>query len=148
MDAFEHALLAVAALVAAGLLSMRGRWATGARTREDRLLPERRIHVTADGTGIVCTYPDGAIMKVAWPEIARVEIRTTSGGPLVADVFWEIYATESTPRVVYPSGATGEQAVLDAMGARLPGFDHRAVAAAMGCAQSRTFTLWQIAAVA
>lgn len=143
MDAFEYALLAAAALVWAALAATRGKWGRPRRARDNRLPPEGRIHVTADDTGIVCKYPDGRVMKVGWPDITSVEIRTTPYGPWLADVFWEVCGGDDTRCVVYPNGATGEQAVLDAMAARLPGFDHRAVIAAMACATGRTSTVWR-----
>ncbi len=141
MDAFEYALLAAAALVAASLAATRGKWGTAARDRPPS--PESRIHVTADDAGIACTYPDGGVMNVAWPDITSVEIRTTPCGPWLADVFWEVFVAEDTRAVVYPNGATGERAVLDAMATRLPGLDHRAVGAAMACTTGRIFTVWR-----
>ncbi len=143
MDAFQYAILAAAALVAGSLYATRGKWGAAWDRKSNRHLPERRIHVTADDAGIVCTYPDGGVMGVAWPAITSVEIRTTPYGPFLPDVFWEIYVAEDMRSVVYPNGATGEQAVLDAMAARLPGFDHRAVGAAMACTTGRIFTVWR-----
>lgn len=142
MDGFEHAALVVAALVLAGLLPMRGKWNAALR----QPLPEARICVSSDDSGIVCAHPGRKVMTVAWHEVTGVCIQTTSHGPWAADVFWVIETCEGSPPLVFPSGASGEQAVLDDLAARLPGFDRGAVVAAMSCTAERVFVVWRKAA--
>jgi len=40
----------------------------------------------------------------------------TDEGPHKPDVFWELRGTDAAGTVVFPSGATGENALIDAMG--------------------------------
>ncbi len=117
------------------------------RTRASggRLMPEGLVRVGFDGGEIVCSYPDGALRKVAWDDVSAVRVRTTSDGPWSPDVFWGIWGIHSNehPAIVYPGGCTGDEALLEAMQKRLPNFDNEALIRAMGCTSDRSFVVWE-----
>lgn len=133
-------IIIVAAMALAVLV-----WLRRARTtagRSGRLMPEALVHVSFDDGEIVCTHPESTVRRVAWAEITRVGLRTTSEGPWLPDVFWSIHAGHDEPAIVFPQGATGEPELLQAFQRRLPGFDDGELIRAMGTTTDRTFLLW------
>lgn len=115
---------------------------TSSRTR---LMPEALVRVGFDDAEIICSYPDGAFRKVGWPELAQVQVRTTSDGPRMTDVFWDIHTRDRHPAIVFPGGALGESELLQALQQRLSRFDNNALVQAMASASDRTFVLWRAA---
>ena len=112
-----------------------------AHARKPTMLePESRFVVTVSDSEVACVRPDGAAERVAWADLQKVEIVTTSAGPFVPDVFWVLHGTDGGCSV--PQGATGERALLERLHA-LPGFDHGAVIEAMTCTSDRRFLCWQ-----
>ena len=110
------------------------------RDRSARLEPESRFIVRLSDEEVVCERPDGKVERVSWSELQKVEVVTTSDGPLVADVFWVLHGVEQGCAI--PQGATGEQELLERL-QKLPNFDNRAVIEAMGCASDRRFLCWE-----
>jgi hypothetical protein len=108
-----------------------------------RLEPESRFIVRLSDSEVVCDRPDGKTERVTWSDLQRVEIVTTSDGPMLPDVFWVLHGTESGCAI--PQGATGEKELLDRLHA-LPGFDNGQMIQAMCCADDRRFLCWQRAA--
>jgi hypothetical protein len=84
--------------------------------------------VTFDVGGIAYTLPDGTARRVEWSDLRAVEIATTDGGPFAEDVFWVLHSTGSP--LLVPQSAGGSDALLTRL-QELPGFDSRAVIAAM-----------------
>src|SRR5687767_1492898 len=134
-----EAIITVVALVIFGLVSW---WLSQtlkpANHREPhpskqraRLDPESRFIVRLSDSEVVCERPDGKTERVAWSDLQRVEIVTTSEGPMVPDVFWVLHGTDSGCAI--PQGATGEEELLDRLHA-LPGFDNGRMIEAMCCA--------------
>jgi hypothetical protein len=120
-------------------------WLRRARTgtrRSGRLMPEALVRVGFDEDEILCSYPEGVFRRLAWSDIRQVDIRTTSEGPFLPDVFWGIHAGGDTPPIVFPQGATGEPELLQALQRKLPGFDNEALVGAMGSTADRSFLLW------
>lgn len=109
-------------------------------TRMTQFEPESRFVVRLSDAEVVCERPDGKVERVGWADLRKVEIVTTSEGPLVPDVFWVLHGSRSGCAV--PQGATGDQELLARLQA-LPGFDNNAVIAAMTCASDRRFLCWQ-----
>ena len=105
--------------------------------------PECRIVVHLTDAGVRCERPDGLTEQVAWDDLQRVEILTTSDGPFQPDVFWMLFGTAGG--CVVPQGATGERALSKRLG-QLPGFDQGAVIRAMGSTDDALFLCWQRAA--
>ena len=93
------------------------------------LEPESRFIVRISDTEVACERPDGKTERVGWGDLERVEILTTSEGPMVPDVFWILHGTNGGCAI--PQGATGERALLERLQA-LPGFDNGQVIEAMG----------------
>jgi len=106
----------------------------------DALYPERLYQVTVDDVGCTCLRPDGQRESVRWDALEEVLLVTTDAGPFQTDVFWVLAAGETG--VAVPQGATGEGELLERL-QQLPGFDSRAVIAAMGCTDNQRFICWK-----
>jgi hypothetical protein len=105
--------------------------------------PESRFVVRMSETEIVCERPDGKTERVGWGDLQRVEILTTSDGPIAPDVFWILHGTEGGCAI--PHGATGDRELLERL-QTLPGFDNATLIEAMGSTTERRFLCWQRAA--
>lgn len=106
-------------------------------------MPESLHRVQVNDTEIVTIAPNGERQAVPWSALTKVVIRTTDEGPLRPDVFWEFYAGTSQVRLSFPQGATGEEEVLGALEAKLPGFRYNEFIRAMGSASNATFVVWE-----
>lgn len=104
-----------------------------------QLHPESQFLLSFSDSTVTCARPDGTVESVRWDDLHKVEILTTSEGPLLPDCFWILHGTEKG--CVIPQGATGQNELLDHLQA-LPGFDNRAVIEAMGSTKEATFTCW------
>lgn len=76
---------------------------------------------------------------VRWADLARIEIRTLSTGPLDDDALWLLEATDGSG-VVIPSEAAPD-GFLERIQA-LPGFDNAAVITAMTSTDDAVFRCW------
>jgi hypothetical protein len=104
---------------------------------------ESRFIVRISQTEIACDRPDGNTERVAWDDLQRVEVLTTSGGPMSPDVFWLLHGAGGGCAI--PQGATGERELMERLQA-LPGFDNAMLIEAMGSTSDRRFLCWQKAA--
>lgn len=104
--------------------------------------PESQFIVTFSDTQITVVAPGGEEKTVAWKALTKVGIRTTDEGPWQPDVFWRLHTGAEKPTLVFPSGATGEGALFEAMQHRLAGFDNEAAIKAMGSTSNAFFTVW------
>jgi len=105
-----------------------------------RLEPESRFIVRLSEADVVCERPEGKVERVAWADLQKVEVITTSGGPFAPDVFWLLHGTDGGCAI--PQGATGESLLLERLWA-LPGFDMRTFIEAMLCVSDKRFLCWQ-----
>ena len=105
-----------------------------------RLYPESRFVVRLTETEVACERPDGNVERVAWQDLQKVEVVTTSDGPQAPDVFWVLHGT--TGGCAIPQGATGDAELLSRL-QDLPGFDNGAVIQAMCCASDARFLCWR-----
>jgi hypothetical protein len=112
-------------------------------TAKSNFNPEARNVISFDDRQIRVTYPNGETRSILWTDITMVGIRTTDEGPFLPDVFWGLHGVDKSPAVVYPQGATGDSALLEAMQRRLAGFDNRKVIEAMGSADHAFFLVWE-----
>lgn len=128
-------LLVILALI---LLAGVTAWLRSARAAS----AESAFTVTFSDSEITVTAPDGERKSVAWNALTKVGIRTTDDGPMQADVFWGLHAGAGEPAIVFPGGATGETALLEALQRRLPGFRNEELIQAMGSTSNAYFTLW------
>ena len=104
------------------------------------LEPESRFIVRSSEFEVACERPDGRVERVAWNDLQKVEVITTSEGPFAPDVFWVLHGTNGGCAV--PQGATGEKELLERLQA-LPGFDNRALMEAMACTSDKSFVCWE-----
>jgi hypothetical protein len=107
------------------------------------LEPESRFIVRLTDTEVACERPDGKTERVAWSDLQRVEVLTTSDGPMFPDVFWLLHGRDGGCAI--PQGATGDKELLERL-QTLPGFDNGKVIEAMGSTSDRRFLCWQRAA--
>jgi hypothetical protein len=105
-----------------------------------RLDPESRFIVRITDTEVSCERPDGKTERVAWDDLLRVEVLTTSDGPMSADVFWMLHGTNQGCAI--PQGATGDRELLERL-QKLPGFDNGKFIEAMGSTNDQKFLCWQ-----
>ena len=108
-----------------------------------KLDPESRFVVRLGESEVVCERPDGTRERVAWHELQRVEIVSTSDGPMVPDTLWLLLG--ETGGCAIPWGATGEAELLQRLQA-LPGFDNQAVIGAASDGTDARRLCWQRAA--
>jgi hypothetical protein len=107
------------------------------------LMPESLYIASCEEVGVSVERPNAPAQTVSWAAITRVAIRTTDEGPANPDVFWEFYSGATSPTVVFPGGATGEQECLKELQSRLKGFDDQQLIRAMGSAQNAYFIVWE-----
>src|SRR3989338_1072913 len=100
------------------------------------MTPESLWEVSVHDGVIVVQNPQGEIETLPIANVISVKIETDDSGPWESDVWWLISSTDDA--LVFPSGATGEKTVLEAL-QLLPGFDNDAVTRAMSCTEPRTF---------
>jgi len=102
--------------------------------------PESRFVLRLSDSEIACERPDGKVERVAWADLQKVEVVTTSAGPFAPDVFWVLHGTEGGCAV--PQGATDNERLLERL-QTLPGFDNGTFIEAMSSTDDRRFTCWQ-----
>lgn len=92
-----------------------------------------------DGT-ILCQSPQSDFSSMSLAAIVSVKIETNDLGPWGSDVWWLISSHDDA--LVFPSGATGEKSVLEALQS-LPGFDNTTVVQAMLCTDTAMFVCFE-----
>ncbi|HJQ97268.1 MAG TPA: hypothetical protein VJ826_03085 [Candidatus Polarisedimenticolaceae bacterium] len=115
-----------------------------AQTR-DQLTPESAFVVAFSKKTIEVTSPSGDKRAMAWKDITQVSVRSTEEGPPKPDLFWQLHGTDDAGTIVFPSGAIGANALIEAMQARLKGFDNNTLVVAIGSSTNQTFVLWEAA---
>lgn len=100
-----------------------------------------RAVVAVDDEGVTCSRPGGPAESIRWDELHEVVIVTTDEGPFVEDVFF-VLSDAGAARCTIADEADGFPALLGRLQA-LPGFDNRAVIAAMGSADNARFPCWK-----
>ncbi len=88
--------------------------------------------------------PDNQEHRLSLSDLRGVIIETDDSGPWGADLWWLLFGADDRVAVAFPSGATGEQAVMDRLMA-LPGFDFEAMTRAMSSTDVAVFPLWRVA---
>ena len=74
-------------------------------------------------------------------ELSKIEIVTTSAGPIVSDVFWVLTQPGQLPLTI-PTEAKGTGELFDAFSA-LPGISWETVTLAMGSTEDARFLIWE-----
>jgi hypothetical protein len=104
------------------------------------LEPESRFIIHLSDSEIVCQRPEGAVERVLWTELQKLELLTTRDGPFAPDAFWVLHGMNSG--CVVPLAATGGEELLKRL-QTLPGFDNGALIEATSCTSDRTILCWQ-----
>ena len=92
-----------------------------------------------DEQQVTRTLADGRVESVAWSALTEVRIMTTSGGPLVDDVFFVLVAGDNG--CVVPQSHASEEFVARLQA--LPGFDNEPMIEAMGSTSDAEFLCWR-----
>lgn len=83
-----------------------------------------------------------------WSNLGNVTVMTTNLGPFEVDLFWVLTDKDGWQTLMIPMDAQGERELLEAMQARLPGFDNMAVVEAMSSTHQGVFQVWPAVEVA
>ena len=134
---WKNAAFAIAIAVACTLVPwLRGRVARAQAKRRDRI----------DGTLITDDWGVTRVAgqrreAVAWKDLVRVRIRTTSDGPVAEDMFFVFEGADGSGCVV-PNRLAVATRLLTVLQQRLPGLDNKEVARASGVVTEHWFTIW------
>jgi hypothetical protein len=105
------------------------------------LWPEIRWTLSIEDNVIRVTDPDDATATLAMADLSAVIIETNDSGPWGADFWWLLLDCSGALACAFPQGATGEQAVVDRLGA-LPGFDRGKMGDAIRSTRNASFPVW------
>ncbi|MGE3228857.1 MAG: hypothetical protein AB7J30_05415 [Hyphomicrobium sp.] len=100
------------------------------------------VRVTQDDKLISVDDGSGNVTTLAWAEVGNVTVLTTNAGPFETDLFWMLSDRDGRHMMMVPMGAAGEHELLQAMQARLAGFDNMAVIEAMSSVENGVFQIW------
>jgi hypothetical protein len=92
-----------------------------------------------DDLGVRRIHRGRIIEEIHWDQLASVDIRTTSQGPFVDDVYW-LLGSAMGQGVAVPSEAAPAGFVERLQ--QLPGFDNEAMIRAMASTDDMTFHCW------
>jgi hypothetical protein len=93
--------------------------------------------------GVLRRLPRGDNEYVRWNELREVSIVVTQGVNLAEEYFYVLAGTGTSGVLVGQRLATAHDLVAHLI--KLPGFDHRGIAAAMSSQVNQRFTLWRAA---
>lgn len=105
-------------------------------------IDESKFVIEVTAKEIVHHRPNGSTLRIALDDLTQIIIETNDFGPYAPDVWWFFIGSTPENRLVFPMGATGEQAVLD-FAQKLPGFDNDAFIQAMKSVEKRRFLCWE-----
>lgn len=121
-------------------------WLSKLFRRHHEAQPQRRsaspVRVTLDEKTISVDDGTGNIASLTWSSLGNVAVITTDAGPFATDLFWILTDKDGRHSITVPMDAGGEDALLKAMQARLPGFDNMAVVEAMSSVENGLFQIW------
>ena len=107
-----------------------------------RPIPGQTSALQVDDEQIECVYADGESRILRWADLGSVVIRTTAGGPIESDLFWNLYDRAGTLQLIIPNDFVGTADLLQAL-QRLPGFDNESVVHASGSTTPADFICWE-----
>lgn len=109
-------------------------------------MPRRRstspLRVFHDDKVITVDDGKGGGATLNWADLASVTVLTTDAGPFQIDLFWVLSDRDGRHSLTIPMDAAGEHELLQAMQARLAGFDNMAVVEAMSSTGHDVFQIW------
>jgi hypothetical protein len=101
---------------------------------------KQQTHVIVDDNSVRCIRPDGSQDSLDWLDLQLVAVETNEGGPFVEDVYY--YLEGSQFGFYIPQSAHGDGEFIRRILA-LPGFDHKALSAAMCSTSNERFVCWR-----
>ncbi len=96
--------------------------------------------VSFDDSRVWTHRGDATLDQVRWDALQRVVIITTDTGPFTDDVFWLLDGGDGG--LVAGSEDAGANELRDRL-MKLPDFDFKAMAQAMGCSENAEFVVWR-----
>lgn len=124
-------------------------WLSQLFRRHREVPPQRRlsspVRVLSDDKTITVNDGAGSIATLAWADLGNVTVLTTDMGPFQVDLFWVLSDRDGRHSITIPMDAGGEHTLLQAMQARLSGFDNMAVVEAMSSTGPGVFQIWPAA---
>jgi hypothetical protein len=106
------------------------------------------VRVVQDDKLITLDDGVGEVASMLWSSLGTVTVMTTNLGPFEIDLFWVLTDKDGWQTLMIPMDAQGEKELLEAMQARLPGFDNMAVIEAMSSTDNGVFQVWPAVEVA
>jgi hypothetical protein len=97
--------------------------------------------VVVNEEGVTRYLDDGSIESVRWEDLVQINVLTTSAGPFLEDVFFELAGGNGTGCLV-PQGAEQFSQLLERF-LKWPEFDGDQFARAMCCTDDARFVCWQ-----
>jgi hypothetical protein len=141
-DRFCEAVIAVASfLLCMPALWFALKWGNAIGRRVGVVQPAKpRFFVQVTDEAIISSGENRPTEQVLWRDLTEVAIVNEDAWP-IGFQYWLLVGAGDTGAVIHGE-AEGAAAMLDAMQARLPGFDNRAVLAAMGSVDG-AFRVWR-----
>lgn len=103
--------------------------------------PRQREFVQIDEQGVAVQTRSGR-EHVAWSDLNKVRILTTSEGPWIEDVYFLLETADGHGCAV-PHEAAVRTRLLEELQARLEGVRDDKIIEAMGCTNNDSFTIWE-----
>jgi hypothetical protein len=97
------------------------------------------VVITEDGVEHRCS--DDSVESVRWADLLQVNVLTTSAGPFLEDVFFELVGRNETGCLVPQCSAEFDQ--LFERFRQWPGFDSEQFARGMCCTDDARFVCWR-----
>ncbi|MEO7556475.1 MAG: hypothetical protein ABIV94_07725 [Acidimicrobiales bacterium] len=116
-----------------------------AASRRGRALRAARaatVRFVVDARGIERDLADGRHEAVAWDEVRRVDVVTLPRGPWEGRLRIVVHGDGATTGCIVPIDVAEAGGLLGGLG-KLPGFDHRALQAAIAAESTGTTTIWR-----
>ena len=108
--------------------------------RGRRSSPEAEYVVETGDDAVCVSDPKGQRCEIPWAELEAVDIVTTSGGPYLADYWYELRSSRAVCHV--PMGATNDDALAERL-RKLPGWSFEQEIAAASSVEDQRFTCWR-----
>jgi hypothetical protein len=100
------------------------------------------IHVLHDANLITLKVPGAMDLAIAWESIESVALVSGDATADPPELFWLLLGGDRRRPVLVPMGVPGEHDLVQAMQARLDGFDNMAVVEAMSAKGRVGFKVW------
>ncbi len=102
------------------------------------------VRVNHDADVITLTSDGAPAGRILWKDLEAVAIVSGSTRTDPPELSWLLAGADRRRPLLVPMGAPGEHTLVQAMQARLDGFDNMAVVEAMSAKGHVSFTIWDV----